>query len=106
MAGPDVSGGKARRVYALVARGARAGVRGATLGRQPPPRTIEIGPNLDVQGRGFNTALVRAGQGMKKKSNESWAAGQRCVNVNARYEPKALWHEARCSIVNVVYDKR
>ena len=34
--------------------------------------------------------------------NESWAAGQRCVNINARYEPEALWHEARCSIVNVV----
>jgi hypothetical protein len=32
----------------------------------------------------------------------SWAAGQRCVNVNARYEPVTLWHEARCSIVNVV----
>jgi hypothetical protein len=48
------------------------------------------------------TALVRAGQGLKKKSNESWAAGQRCVNVTARYEPEALWHEARCSIVNVV----
>jgi hypothetical protein len=28
--------------------------------------------------------------------------GQRCVNVNARYVPEALWHEARCSIVNVV----
>jgi hypothetical protein len=27
---------------------------------------------------------------------------QRCVNVNARYVPEALWHEARCSIVNVV----
>ena len=34
--------------------------------------------------------------------NESWAAGQRCVNVNARYALEALWHEARCSIVNVV----
>jgi hypothetical protein len=37
---------------------------------------------------------------LKKKPNESWAAGQRCVNVTARYEPEALWHEARCSIVS------
>ena len=29
--------------------GARAGVRGAAPGLEPPPRTIEIGPNLDVQ---------------------------------------------------------
>ena len=46
VAGPDVSGGKARRVYALVARGARAGVRGATLGLEPPPFTIGIRPDF------------------------------------------------------------
>ncbi len=39
-----------------------------------------------------NTALVRAGhwQGEKEAANESWAAGQRCVNVNARYAPESL----------------
>ncbi len=46
VAGPDVSGGKARRVYALVVRGARAGVRGATLGLGPPPCTIGIRPEF------------------------------------------------------------
>jgi hypothetical protein len=47
----DVSGGKARRVYALVARGARAAVRGAALGWQPPPCTIGIRPEFRVQFR-------------------------------------------------------
>ncbi len=47
---PDVSGGKARQIYALVARGpgARAGVRGATLGREPPPCSIGIRPEFRV----------------------------------------------------------
>ncbi len=67
-------------------------------GPTSPPSEVVQTKNLN----GHYTALVRAGQGLKKKSNESWAAGQRCVNVNARYEPEALWHEARCSIVNVV----
>ena len=43
MAGPDVLGGKARQVAALVARGARGWIRGATLGLEPPPRAIDIG---------------------------------------------------------------
>ena len=46
----------------------------------------------------YGTGTCRPG--LKKKTNESWAAGQRCVNVTARYEPEALWHEARCSIVS------
>ncbi len=48
MARPDVSGGKARQIYALVARGARAGVRGATLGREPSPCTIGIRRELKI----------------------------------------------------------
>ena len=46
VAGPDVSGGKARQICALVARGARAGIRGAPLGLAPSPRhrnRMEIG---------------------------------------------------------------
>ncbi len=46
VAGPDVSGGKARQIYALVARGARAGVRGVALGWQTPPCTIGIRPEF------------------------------------------------------------
>jgi hypothetical protein len=48
VAGPDASGGKARQIYALVVRGARAGVRGATqlVGREPPPFTIGIRPEF------------------------------------------------------------
>jgi hypothetical protein len=52
-AGPDISGGKARRVYALVARGARAGVRGAALAREPLPAPSEFGQNFVV---GFGKA--------------------------------------------------
>ncbi len=49
----------------------------------------------------YGTGTCRPGF-EKEAANESWAAGQRCVNVNARYALEALWHEARCSIVNVV----
>ena len=43
------AGRHAWQISALVARGARAGVRGAALGRQPPPCTIGIRPEFRVQ---------------------------------------------------------
>jgi hypothetical protein len=52
----------------------------------------------------YGTGTCRPGF-EKEAANESGAAGQRCVNVNARYASEALWHEARCSIVNVVVNE-
>ena len=49
VAGLEGLGGKARHVSALVARGAQAGIRDATLGLEPPPRAIVIGGSSIVE---------------------------------------------------------
>jgi hypothetical protein len=89
VAGPDVSGGKALQIYALVARGARAGVRGATLGREPPPRTIGIRPEFRVQfwkTEGFQLGSIRgvvSSEHLCRAGRVEGAAGLREVPMNS-----------------------